>query len=97
MVGVVAFLAGLGFVLADPISDQAQSFQSDVPGYVDDANASLADLQNWLDRRGVDIEVKEEGETALQTIGERITGGAGEVVGFTREARCSARRGRASR
>ena len=27
-----------------------------------------------------------EGETALQTIGERITGGAGEVVGFTRDA-----------
>ena len=73
-------------MLADPISDQASSFQREVPGYVDDANDSLADLQNWLDRRGWDIEVKREGETALQTIGERITGGAGEVVGFTRDA-----------
>ena len=86
MVGLVAFLVGLGFVLAEPISNQASSFQNDVPGYVDDANDSLADLQNWLDRRGWDIEVKREGETALQTIGERITGGAGEVVGFTRDA-----------
>ena len=86
MVGVVAFLAGLGFLLAQPIADQAQSLQRDVPGYVDDANASLADLQDWLDRRGIDIEVKQEGESALQTIGERITGGAGEVVNFTREA-----------
>jgi predicted PurR-regulated permease PerM len=86
MVGVVAFLTGLGFVLADPISNQASSFQSDVPRYVDDANDSLADLQSWLDRRGFNIEIKGEGETALQTIGERITGGAGEVVGFTRDA-----------
>jgi predicted PurR-regulated permease PerM len=86
MVALVAFLTGLGFVLADPITNQASSFQSDVPGYVDDANDSLADLQNWLDRRGFNIEVKGEGETALQTIGERITGGAGEVVGFTRDA-----------
>src|SRR4051794_3084536 len=86
MVAVAGFLTGLGFALANPISDQATSFQRDVPGYVDDANASLADLQSWLDRRGIKIEVKQEGETALQTIGERITGGAGEVVGFTRDA-----------
>jgi predicted PurR-regulated permease PerM len=86
MGGVVAFLIGLGFLLAPPITDQAQALQRDVPGYVDDANAALADLQNWLDRRGIDIEVKQEGESALQTIGERITGGAGEVVNFTREA-----------
>ena len=86
MAGVVAFLTGLGFLLAQPIADQAQSLQRDVPGYVDDANAALADLQDWLDRRGIDIEVKQEGESALQTIGERITGGAGEVVNFTREA-----------
>jgi predicted PurR-regulated permease PerM len=86
MVGVLAFLTGLGFLLANPVSDQASSFQRDVPGYVDDANATLADLQSWLDRRGIDIEVKQEGETALQTIGERITGGAGDVVSFTRDA-----------
>src|SRR3954470_6269978 len=86
MVGVVGLLVGLGFVLADPISSQASSFQRDVPRYVHDANNTLANLQDWLDRHGVDVEVKREGETALQTIGERITGGAGEVVGFTRDA-----------
>ncbi len=86
MIAVVGFLVGLGFVLADPISNQASSFQRDVPRYVDDANKSLADLQGWLDRPRLRPQVKREGETALQTIGERITGGAGEVVGFTRDA-----------
>jgi predicted PurR-regulated permease PerM len=86
MVAVVGLLVGLGFVLADPVSNQASSFQRDVPRYVDDANKSLADLQGWLDDHGFNLQVKREGETALQTIGERITGGAGEVVGFTRDA-----------
>jgi predicted PurR-regulated permease PerM len=86
MFSVLALLIGIGFLLANPISDQVSTFQNDVPGYVDDANAELADLQGWLDRNGVDVEVKQEGETALQTIGERITGGAGDVVSFTRDA-----------
>src|SRR3954462_14444037 len=46
MVGLVAFVTGVGFIVAAPIADQATSFQKDVPGYVDDANDSLADLQN---------------------------------------------------
>ena len=86
MIAVVGSLVGLGFILADPISSQASSFQRDVPRYVDDANKALADLQHWLDTHGVNLEIKREGETALQTIGERITGGAGQVVGFTRDA-----------
>jgi predicted PurR-regulated permease PerM len=86
MVSVVALLTGLGFLLANRVSDQVSGFQRDVPGYVDDANAALADLQAWLDRKGIDLEVKQEGESALQTIGERITGGAGDVVSFTRDA-----------
>lgn len=86
MISVVAFLTGVGFLLADPVSDQASALQREIPGYVDDANEALADLQEWLDRRGIDMEIKQEGESALQTIGERLTGGAGEVVGFTRDA-----------
>ena len=86
MVSVIAFLVGLGFLLAQPISDQVSGFQKDVPRYVDDANEALANLQDWLDRNGINVQVKEEGQTALQTIGERITGGAGDVVSFTRDA-----------
>ncbi|WP_028064478.1 AI-2E family transporter [Solirubrobacter soli] len=86
MIVVLACLTGLGFLLAAPISDQVSGFQRDVPRYVDDANSELANLQGWLDRKGIDIQVKQEGETALQTIGERITGGAGDVVSFTRDA-----------
>src|SRR3954451_6676064 len=86
IVTLLAGLVGIGFLLANPIADQVQNFQHAVPRYVRDANKTLANLQDWLDRKGVDVQVKEEGQTALQTLGERIGGGAGDVVSFTRDA-----------
>jgi predicted PurR-regulated permease PerM len=86
IVGVLAVLTGIGFLLANPISDQVGNFQRQVPHYVRDANNSLADVQRWLDRKHINIQIKSEGETALQTLGERIGGGAKSVVTFTRDA-----------
>ncbi len=63
MGSVVALLTGIGFLLADPVSDQVSALQREIPGYVDDANSALADLQDWLDRRGIEVEIKQEGET----------------------------------
>src|SRR3954447_24673067 len=77
MVALLAILTGIGFLLVNPISDQASTFQRNVPHWVDDANRSLSDLQDWLDRKNINLQVKEEGQTALQTLGDRIAGGTG--------------------
>src|SRR5215216_1295429 len=73
-------------ILAEPIGNQASKFSDTVPGIVDDANAALADVQRWLDDNGIDVEVAKQGETALQTLGDRVTEGSGELVSFTRDA-----------
>jgi predicted PurR-regulated permease PerM len=86
MLGVVCTVVGIGFLLANPIADQVARFQHSVPGIVDDANKTLADFQGWLDRNGIDIQVKQEGETALQTLGDNISAGSGQLVSFTRDA-----------
>jgi predicted PurR-regulated permease PerM len=84
--GLILFVGILVAVLAEPIGDQASRFSDTVPGVVDDANAGLADLQQWLDDNGIDVEVAKQGETALETLGARVTEGSGELVSFTREA-----------
>jgi predicted PurR-regulated permease PerM len=86
MLLLVCAVAGLGLLLANPISDQVSSFQHSVPGIVDDANATLGDFQDWLDRNGIDVQVANEGQTALQTLGENVSAGSGELVSFTRDA-----------
>jgi predicted PurR-regulated permease PerM len=86
MVTVLCVLTGIGILLANPVSDQVSKFQRNVPGIVDDANATLANLQDWLDRNGIDVQVKDEGQTALQTLGRNVSKGSGEIVSFTSDA-----------
>jgi predicted PurR-regulated permease PerM len=80
--GLLTVLAGTGVLLANPVADQAQKFGNDVPGIVDDANGRLADLQDYFDRKGINIEVKRQGETALQTLQEKVVGGTSDIVDF---------------
>jgi predicted PurR-regulated permease PerM len=86
MLCVVLVVVLIGVLLANPVSDQVSSFQHNVPDLVDDANTTLADFQDWLDRNGIDVQVKEEGQTALATLGERLSEGSGELVSFTSDA-----------
>jgi predicted PurR-regulated permease PerM len=80
--GFFAFL-GLGcYLAANPVADQAKSFQKDVPGIIDSANQNLADLQTWLDDKGINLKVKDQGETALQTLQDKVVGGTSDIVSF---------------
>jgi predicted PurR-regulated permease PerM len=80
--GLLFVAVSAGVLLANPVSDQARRFGDDVPGIVDDANARLADLQGWFDRKGIDVEVKRQGETALETLQEKVVGGTSDIVDF---------------
>ena len=86
MLCVVALLTTIVLLVANPVSDQVSAFRDNVPEIVDDANASLADVQDWLDDNGVDIQIADEGETALGTLGQNLSEGSGELVAFTQDA-----------
>jgi predicted PurR-regulated permease PerM len=82
-IGFFLALAGGVVLLINPVSDQVETLQRNVPHLVDSANTSLADLQDWLDRRGVNIEIRKQGQTALQTLQDKVLTGSGDVVSFT--------------
>ena len=73
-------LAGLGVAVAGPIGDQASTFGRNVPGIVATPTAELANVQHWLDRNGINVEIQKQGRTALQTLGDRVSAGSGELV-----------------
>ncbi|MFL5820019.1 MAG: AI-2E family transporter [Solirubrobacteraceae bacterium] len=75
-------VAGTGVLLVDPISNQVRSFQRDVPSLVDSANRSLASAQGWLDRHGLGVQVKRQGETALTTLQSKVLSGSGSLIAF---------------
>jgi predicted PurR-regulated permease PerM len=76
-------IAGAGFLLAQPVADQARSFQRDVPDLVDQANGSLHDLQVFFDDNGISVQIERQGETALSTLQSRVLQGSGEIVSIT--------------
>ncbi|HEX8105275.1 MAG TPA: AI-2E family transporter [Solirubrobacteraceae bacterium] len=86
VLSLLLVVGGIGTLLANPIADQVSALQRNVPELVRNANSELADLQDWLDKKGVDIQVKEPGESALQTLGQQLTRGSGDLVAFTRDA-----------
>ena len=83
--GFFAVLALAGFLLANPISEQVSAFRKDVPSIVDSANERLADLQRTFDDRGIDIQLQDQGRTALETLQDRVAEGTGEIVSFGTE------------
>jgi putative heme transporter len=86
MLAVVSVLVTIGVALSNPISDQVSTFRDNVPEYIDDANATLADVQEWLNDNGIDVQIADEGQTALGTLGRNLTEGSGEIVTFTQDA-----------
>jgi predicted PurR-regulated permease PerM len=86
MLCVVATVTAIGFLLANPVAEQVDAFRDNVPEIVDDANASLADVQQWLDDNGINVQIADEGQTALGTLGRNLSEGSSELVAFTQDA-----------
>jgi predicted PurR-regulated permease PerM len=81
-IGLLLALTGAGFLLANPIADQAEKFGRDVPQIIDDANDRLHDLQTYFDDHGINVEIERQGETALETLQDKVVGGTSDIVSF---------------
>jgi predicted PurR-regulated permease PerM len=84
-VGLFAAVGGVGVLLSAPISTQANNFAHDVPTLVKRANRDLANVQTWLNHRGIKIQIQKQGQTALQTLEKNVLKSSGSVVSFSRD------------
>jgi predicted PurR-regulated permease PerM len=75
-------LAGIGFLLANPISDQVRTFSNNLPHIVREANKSIENLQHYLDRHGIHVELVKQGKTALQSIEGKVAKSATKLASF---------------
>jgi predicted PurR-regulated permease PerM len=80
----ILILAGIGFLLVNPISDQITRFEHNLPGIVATANRDLANVQRFLDRHGIHVHVQQQGHTALDTLQKDILKRSGAIVSFSR-------------
>ncbi|HEY2215905.1 MAG TPA: AI-2E family transporter [Solirubrobacteraceae bacterium] len=78
--GFFLALGGLGFLVANPISNQVQKFANNLPHLVDEANENLASLQEELNENGIHIKLVKQGKTALQTIQDKVAKSASKLA-----------------
>jgi predicted PurR-regulated permease PerM len=79
-IALLSTLTGVGFLLANPIADQAQQLSRDVPRLVDSANESLDSLQTTFDDKGINVEIKRQGATAVQTLAEKLGAASNDIA-----------------
>jgi predicted PurR-regulated permease PerM len=83
--GLLVALACIVVLLINPVTTQIQRLQDDVPHLTHQANRRLADLQTYLDRHNINIHVKKQGQTALETLQKSFLRRSGDIVSFTRD------------
>jgi predicted PurR-regulated permease PerM len=76
-------LAAIGVALAQPISNQVNSFQHSIPELVREANRRLDDVQTFLAHHGIHVKLRKQGQTALQTLQDKIVKGSSSLLSFT--------------
>ena len=75
-------LAGVGFLLANPISNQVHTFTNNLPHIVNEANSQIAGFQAYLQKHGIHAKLVSQGKTALQTLQDQISKSAGKLGTF---------------
>ncbi len=83
--GGLAVLVGIGFLLVNPVSHQIAVFEHNLPSIVHNANHDLANLQAWLNDRGINVHIQQQGHTALDTLQKDILKRSGDIVSFSRD------------
>jgi predicted PurR-regulated permease PerM len=75
-------LTGIGVLLANPISNQARTFTTNLPHIVNEGNEKIASVQSELDQHGVHLHLVQQGKTALQSIQAKVAKSAGKLASF---------------
>ena len=75
-------LAGIGFLLANPISNQVRTFTNNLPHIVNEANKQLKSFQDELNKHGLHVEIVKQGKTALQSIQDKVAKSASKLASF---------------
>src|SRR6201999_1547206 len=83
--GGFAVLAGIGGLLASPIPTQIANFERNVPDIVRQANHQLDNVQSFLNHHGINVHIKKQGSSALDTLQKDVLKRSGDIVSFSRD------------
>ena len=75
-------LAGIGFLLANPISHQVQRFSNNLPTLEREANEQLLEAERFFNKHGFHVKIVKPGKTAVQSVFDKAGKSAGKFASF---------------
>ncbi len=75
-------LAGIGLLLANPISNQVGAFSHNLPHLVGEANRTIEETQSYLNEHGLHVHLVKQGKTALQTLQDKLAKSSSSLASF---------------
>jgi predicted PurR-regulated permease PerM len=73
-------LTGIGFLLANPISNQVRTFSNNLPHIVNEANKQIASVQSYFDKHGIHLKLVKQGKTALQSVQDKLSKSSSKIA-----------------
>ncbi len=64
----VALIGGAIFLVINPVQSQVKDIQQNLPSYTDDAQRQVLSVQRFFDDHGIDVNVQEKIDSAIQAI-----------------------------
>jgi predicted PurR-regulated permease PerM len=84
-IGAFAALAGVVILLADPIATQIGRFTDNLPQLAHQATKELNEVQRWLDRNGIKVQIEKQGQSALTTLENGVKKNSDSIVSFSKD------------
>ena len=83
--GGFAVLVGIGVLLASPVTTQITRLQHNLPEIIRHANQQLDNFQRFLNQHGINVHIKQQGQTALDTLQKDVLKRSGAIVTFSKD------------
>ncbi|HJZ60537.1 MAG TPA: AI-2E family transporter [Miltoncostaeaceae bacterium] len=81
--GFVIVLGGAALAIYGPAKSQVEDIRTNLPQYSDEAQQHVDDLQRWFDRRGIDINVQQRLNSAINSLRDKGQEIAGNFIGYS--------------
>jgi predicted PurR-regulated permease PerM len=81
--GFIVVLAGAALAVYGPAKNQVEDIRANLPQYSDEAQQHVDDLQRWFDRRGIDVNVQQRLNSAINSLRDRGQEIADNFVGYS--------------
>ena len=82
-VGFIAAIALAVFLVISPVRSQVEEIQANLPAYTDQAKRQADSLQQFFDRRGINVDVKARSDAFLAGVQERASEAANNIVDYS--------------